>query len=214
MKHIYTTIIIPATSLLPILIGYKKKVFISKYLAIIFAYLIFAGIMIFPERILGSHHINNLPLLHFYTIVEFLFIARYFQKIFQTKLINQVATLISIVFTILSILNFIYIQDIYQYNSYPRPIAAIIIIFFCIYHIFWQAEKQQEKAWLKQPENWITVGLLVYFCSSLFYFAFLNIIYQRPTLTLYFILGDVHATLVLLMYVLFSKGFLVYKNER
>lgn len=181
-------------------------------------YLLFAGITDVVERILGIHHVNNLPLLHFYTIVEYLFIVRYFQLILNNSANSILIAILLIAFPILSILDFIFIQDIHQYNSYPRPIAAIIVIALCVYYFFRYSENEIKGPWLSVSSNWIAVGLMIYFSSSLFYFAFLNIISQKANqghhyMNLYFIFGGIHATLVLLMYLMVAAGFLQVKNE-
>lgn len=119
-----------------------------------------------------------------------------------------------IAFPIFSILDLIFIQDIHKYNSYPRPIAALTIIALCLYYFYNYAAAENKQSWEKLPENWIVTGLLIYFCSSLFYFAFLNIIYETASRATYYFFGGVHATLVLFMYLLFTVGFIKLKNER
>ncbi|QEC77567.1 hypothetical protein [Mucilaginibacter ginsenosidivorax] len=218
MKHIYVTVLVPATVLVPIGVGLIKTVYKDVPSKTMLLYLLFAGITDVVERILGVHHVNNLPLLHFYTIVEYLFIVRYFQLILNTSS-SKLFKISLIAFPVLSILDFIFIQDIHQYNSYPRPIAAIIIIAFCVYYFFRYSENEIKSHWFSVPSNWISAGLMIYFSSSLFYFAFLNIISQKANqgnhyMNLYFIFGGVHATLVLLMYLMVAVGFLQVKNER
>jgi hypothetical protein len=211
MKHIYEAIIVPASVLMPVSAGLVKTVYKDQPSKTILLYLLFAGVTDVVERILGTHHINNLPLLHFYTIVEYLFILRYFQLILNDQKTSKLITLMLILFPVFSILDFIFIQDIHQYNSYPRPIAAIIIIMLCMYYFFRYNDIEVKRPWSAVYLNWITFGLLIYFCSSLLYFAFINVIYHL-SLSAYFIFGAIHATLVLLMYLLFTAGFLRVKE--
>ncbi len=212
MKHIYEAIVVPVSVLIPITIGLVKKVYKDRPLKTILLYLLFAGITDVAERILGTHHVNNLPLLHFYTIAEYLFILRYFQLALNDSRVSKLIGLLLIIFPLFSIVDFIFIQDIHQYNSYPRPVAAIIIIMLCMYYFFRYSDIEIKTSWYIVPLNWITSGLLIYFCSSLFYFAFINVIYHL-SLSIYFIFGEIHATLVLLMYLLFTAGFFRQKNE-
>ncbi|HVW14151.1 MAG TPA: hypothetical protein VHB54_10020 [Mucilaginibacter sp.] len=213
MKYIYEGVVVPTSVILPIsiglIIGYKRN-----YLKVIFFYLVFAGIIDVVEEIIGAYHVNNLPLLHFYTIIEFLFMMGFFQTIITEILIRKLIRMLIFLFPLLAILNFIFFQSIYKYNSYPRPIAALIIIGLCITYFFKRNEPDDQTSWTNDPLNWMVSGLLVYFGSSLFHFAFLNIVYEHASLNLYFILGAIHATLVMIMYLLFAVGFLYAKNQR
>lgn len=214
MKHIYETLLVPIAIVFPIAAGLVKRVYKKEPLKTIFFYLIFALLSYIISGILGFNGINNLPLLHFYTIVEYLFILRYFQHSLNEVKASRMIGLLMFIFPVLAVLDLIFIQDIFQYNSYPRPIAALIIIGLCMYYFFRHASNENKKSWGSVPLNWICSGLLIYFCSGFIYFAFLNIINQYASHATYFLFGTIHATLVLLMYLLFTIGFLKIKNER
>ncbi|WP_316822066.1 hypothetical protein [Pedobacter gandavensis] len=214
MKHIYATLIVPLAILIPIAIGLFKGVYKNAPLKTIFFYLVFATVIYLLSRILGLHGINNLPLLHFYTIVEYLFILWYFRSSLNEEKASRVIGLLMVVFPVLSILDLLLIQDIFQFNSYPRPVAALIIIGLCMYYFFRYSGNENKKSWATIPFNWINTGLLIYFCSGLIYFAFLSIITKYASAATYYLFGTIHATLVLLMYLLFAIGFLKVKDER
>ena len=216
MKYIYAGIIVPASIIIPIGAGLIKRSHKHKRLKIIFFYLVFAGIIDIVERLLGSRHINNLPLLHFYTLVEFLFILRFFQLILNNLnlLAYRLIAILMYLFSVFCIINFIFFQSIFQFNSYPRPIAALIIIGLSMFYFSSRGEPGDQLSWINDPLNWMVSGLLVYFGSSLFHFAFLNILYEKASLKVNFIFGTIHATLVMVMYLLFAVGFLNAKNER
>jgi len=213
MKHIYVAVVVPATVLIPIGIALVKKNYKHKCLKVIFLYLIFGGLSDVAERLLGIRHINNLPLLHFYTIIEFLFILRFFQLALKNPLASRLIGWLMIIFPVFGIFDFVFIQSIYQFNSYPRPIAALIIIGLCLFYFFKYSEAEKKNPWVNEPLNWMVTGILVYFGSSLFHFAFLNVLYENASLTVYFIFEIIHATLVMVMYLLFAAGFLYAKNE-
>lgn len=214
MKHIYVIVIVPASILIPLSVGSIKKVYQNLPLKIIFLYLVFAAIIEILARLLGTHQINNLPLLHFYTIVEFLFILRFFQLTFNDPLVSRFTGWLMVIFPIFCVFDLIFIQSAYQFNSYPRPISALIIIGLCLFYFFKHSESENQKPWVDAPLNWMVTGLLVYFGSSLFHFAFLNVLNENVSENVYFIFGTIHATLVMVMYLLFTAGFLYAKNER
>jgi hypothetical protein len=214
VKHLYVTLIVPASVILPIGVGFFKKAYRVKNIGILFYYLIFVLLAGIAAIITIKQGINNLPLLHFYTIAEFLFILRYFQLTINTSSAQWIIKMLMIFFPSMAILDFIFIQDIHQFNSYPRPIAALIIMGFCMYYFFIYTEREIKRRWTSQPLNWLTVGLLIYFCGAFLFFAFANIIHQKASLPMRYVFNNIHATLVMLMYILFSIGFLQVKNER
>lgn len=213
MNHLYVTVIVPATVLIPIGAGLIKTVYKDQPSKTILLYLLFAGVTDVAERIMGLHNVNNLPLLHFYTIAEYLFIIRFFQLSISEHRVSWIIWALFILFPLLSVFDFIFIQNIYEYNSYPRPISALIIIGLCMYYFLNYSNQENRIPWATIPANWIVTGLLIYFSSSFAYFAFLNLITQKASDNLYFIFGGIHATLVLLMYLMVAAGFLQVKNE-
>jgi hypothetical protein len=214
MKYLYVTLIVPASVILPIGAGLFKRVYHNRSISMLFFYLIFVVLTGIAALITVKHNINNLPLLHLYTVAEFLFILRYFQLIFNTPNIVRFIKMLMIVFPVLAILNFIFVQNIYSFNSYPRPIAALIIVGLCMHYFFLYSGDEIKKQWAAQPTNWIVAGLLMYFSAAFLYFAFANIIHQHASLAMRIVFGNTHATFVMLMYILFSIGFLQVKNER
>jgi hypothetical protein len=213
VKYLYTGIIAPASVIIPIGAGLIKKTYRQNCLRVIFFYLIFSGLSDVAERIVGSYHINNLPLLHVYTVLEFLFIIYFLQVALKNRAISKLIWALMIVFPVFCVLDLVFLQSIYQFNSYPRPVAALIIIGFCIYYFFSRGGADNPKPWINEPLNWIMTGLLVYFGSSLLHFAFLNVLYEHASLQVNYIFGTIHATLVMLMYLLFTAGFVYAKNE-
>jgi len=176
-------------------------------------YLLVTALTEISSRVLGSYQINNLPLLHFYTIIEFLFILRFFQLALNIASVTRFAWWLMFIFPVFSILNFIFIQNIHEYNSYPRSVAALTIIGFCLFYFFNYQGAEDQKKWIYEPCNWIVTGTLIYFGSSLFYFAFSNLLNESASLSVYFIFAYINATLVMVMYLLFTIGFLYAKNE-
>jgi len=214
MQLFYIAIIVPALVLLPIVAGLIIKVYKTSSFKIILFYLVFSGITNVAERLLGMRHINNLPLLHVYTIIEFLFIMRFFQLALNHPATVRLAGWLMVIFPIFGIINFVFIQDIHRFNSYPRPVAALIIIAFCLFYFLKYSETENQKSWVYYPLTWIVSGLLVYFGSSLFYFAFLNVLIEKVSSAVAYLFVTIHATLVMVMYLLFTTGFLYAKNER
>ncbi len=214
MKYLFAGIIVPAAVIIPIAAAILKKSYQELTLRIILHYLLFSGLINIAERILGNNKINNLPLLHLYTIGENLVILYFFYLVFKRQtFLKKVISVLMATFTLFALTNMFVIQGIYQYNSYSRPISSLIIIGLCMCYFLSQTTVDQQQSWFQNPLNWIITGLLIYFGSSLFHFAFLNVISERANLRYYFLMGNIHAGLVLVMYLLFTMGFINGKRR-
>jgi len=147
-------------------------------------------------RYIGS---NNLPLLHCYTLGEFLLLSFFYRSLLPGHIIfrKHFAALVVTV-SLLIVLNSIFLQSIYVFNSYAKTMVQIILIFYAIlffFHLPETARIKQPEGWvlrqitdvvidnisseIKQPEGWslrlINSGVLIYYCGSLFIFMFSNI---------------------------------------
>lgn len=209
-SYIYQSIIVPASTLLPIIAGliwYKK---LSRPLHTLVAYLIIALLINIGGIVMAQYNKNNLPLLHFYTMYELLAVMLYYRHAFHSKAADKWTTIIMIVYPILCVINFTFIQSIYQFNTYTRPLEAIIIIVFSGVYLSSQ-NNFEKKDLIHNSGRWVASGFLLYFCGSLFQFIFSNLISHHASKPVKMLIWNLHDTFVLIMYICF---FLAIKNER
>jgi len=82
-----------------------------------------------------------------------------------------------------------------------------------IYSLIYFAQNNEdgiEKKWVVNPINWVSTGLLLYFSGALFIFSFSNMTSLQKVSkyhSLDVLIWDIHATLLLIMYLLFAIGF-------
>ncbi len=76
--------------------------------------------------------INNLFVLHIYTLGAFFFGGLFFNKLFRLLKWNYLKGWYIIIGGLLILFNSIFIQDITTYNSYSKTSSQLIIIVLCI----------------------------------------------------------------------------------
>jgi hypothetical protein len=210
MKALFVSYIVPFSILVPILIclfNFNKTDRASKLL---FYYLILSGLINLAGVILASFNKPNLPLLHLYTIVEAVFILSYFRTIFLDPLIKKALLIITVLFPILCILNFSFLQSIYAFNTHTRPLEAILITFFCMLYLYKSGFSEN---WLNKPVNWFNIGILVYFPVACLIFITSNyIVFKTMNRHMNMYIWNIHAALSMLMYLIWAKGFSLLKN--
>jgi len=213
LSHVYQGIVVPLSILIPIAAAiYTRE--INGVLKTIFIYILFAGIINIIAAFMAFNYINNLPLLHIYTILELVLLLRFFSRILINKEVLKVINIIKWVFPLMCIINFSFFESIYTFNSYTRPLEAIIIIVLCMMHIKDSEELFSQNANKIKYEIWISIGLLIYFSGSFFQFTFSNYISHLASRAIKSLIWNLHATLVLLMYILFTKAFVRAKINR
>ena len=211
LTNLYLTYIVPASTLIPITAGFVYYTKISKALKALLLYLVLALLINIAGITLAHFHQNNLPLLHVYTLVELVALMWYYRLAFDNKTVNVYTTVLMIAFPLYCVINFSFFQSIYTFNTYTRPIGALIIILFSGIYLAGHSGTDK-KGLLNSAGRWVASGLLIYFCSSLFQFIFSNVISHNATKLVKNIVWSLHATFLMIMYICFFWA--IIKDER
>ncbi|SFD26639.1 hypothetical protein SAMN05518672_1011356 [Chitinophaga sp. CF118] len=203
---LYTGEIVPAITFLPIIAAIWQYRVITRSLKAILFYLCVAVVFNYTATILS--HSNNLPLLHIYTVVEFLLLIRFYFYMLPGERMKRSMILMSILFPLWAVINSLVVQSIYGFNSYSRGVEAVIMIIFGVIFIRRSANDDNNEEWNRIPENWVNAGILLYFSGALSQFAFSNIVSANAPNVFKMVIWDIHATFVLIMYLLFTVAFL------
>ncbi|MFD0751619.1 hypothetical protein ACFQZS_15820 [Mucilaginibacter calamicampi] len=209
----YLGYIVPGATLLPIIAGliYYKR--LNKPLRTLQVYLIASFIINTAGSILASHNINNLPLLHVYTIVEVLTVMLYYLYAFGKGDIGKWIKAVMVIFPVICIINFSFIQSIYTFNTFTRPLSAIIIILFTTAYMTMQSSFKNREL-ITRSGRLVAAGFMIYFCSSLFQFIFSNEISKHASSNIKLLIWDLHGTFVLIMYLLIFWAINYERNNR
>jgi hypothetical protein len=201
-SDIYSSYIVPGSTLLPISAGliYCKR--LGKALHVLIIYLCIALLINIGGIIMATYNKNNLPLLHLYTAFELVAVVWYYKRAFSTPLADKCSRIIMIIYPILCVINFSFFQSIYQFNTYTRPLEAIIIIAFSSIYLSAQ-HNLNHKQLTPDAGRWVASGFLLYFGSSFFQFIFSNAISKHASHDVRLIIWNIHDTFVMIMYIIF-----------
>jgi len=205
---IYTGIIVPVSVLIPIGMAASKRKNAGRPLKIIWYYLLLDCVVNVLAVVLANQKINNLPVLHVFTILEFVLMSYFYLSVLKQETAGRMIKYLLVIFPVFCIVNFLFFQSIYQFNTYARPVEALIIM-GCSLAYFAQSN-DAETRWSLNPVNWINIGILLYFSGALFIFSFSNLTVQEMNEKYYAInilMWNIHATLLLMMYLLIAFGF-------
>ena len=207
LAYLYMGVIVPASVIVPIVFAIAKYRHINKPLTTIFWYLLFAGVVNACAAFMAFRRINNLPLLHVYTIVEFVFLGLFFYQFIKRPVVRKLILAGILLFPVYGFINFTFVQNLHVFNSYTRPVEAVLLITCSVVYFYNRTLDNQDHAWHTQPETWIVTGILIYFSSSLVQFSFSNVVSSLAGRETKLFIWAIHATLVLIMYLSFAVGF-------
>ena len=207
----FLTYIVPLSILFPLLIGllnYKKA---DRAPRLLFFYLVVSGLINLSAMLLIQFRMRNLPLLHLYTLVEAIFIFAYFKTIFDDLCIKRILTYLMVIFPLLCIINFTFLQSIFSFNTYTRPLEAILITFFCLLYLYKSGFSEN---WMKKEINWFNMGILMYFPVACIIFILSNyLVFTSGNKAMNNMVWNLHATLVFVMYLIWTRAFSLIKSN-
>jgi hypothetical protein len=201
----YTSVVVPATAVIPLAIGAFRFKELSPPLRIIFYYVVFAGIIDGIAAYYAEHRMNNLWLLHTYTAIETVLLLWFYLAVLKEEWMRRAIPFLMVAFPLVCLANILWWQSLLRYNTYTRPVEAILLIYTGLVYFFENSHKPSPAG-----VSWMNAGVLLYFSVSFFIFIFSNYLVQGQAFNTF--IQVLHATFVLLMYALFAVGF--YKCRR
>ena len=203
MQSTYASLIVPASIMLPIVVAISKKKYWGPPEKAILVYLVISAFFNTLAALLAAKGINNLPLLHLYTVLEFISLTSFFYFSTNRKKDKQIIKVLWFALPLLTVANVLYLNSIYLYNLIPRSTGAIIILILCINFLMrslsFSADRVPFFAFA------VVVALLLYFSGSLTLFALSDFIIANKTINL--LIWNTHATFVLIMYLIIAVAY-------
>jgi hypothetical protein len=207
MRIDYQGVIVPVSTLLPLGAGVYAYRRLEKPHKIILFYLVIAGITDGAASYMAHHRTNNLWLLHIYTAIETVLLVWFYRIALVDERIKKGTAYVMVVFPLVCLANIIWGQGILRFNTYTRPVEALIVIYLGLIYFFERSQAPVDPGMkVHRFLSWFNTGILLYFSFSFLLFLFFN--YLHPNSFLSYVIMTCHATFVLIMYLLFMIGFL------
>jgi hypothetical protein len=207
-----TTELIIITSHLPIVVSalyagllYKK---LDPILRLFSLFLFFSAVIQITALILAINRTNNLPLLHVYVAVGFLLLSLFYKRVLNNFIHAGIIWLITGCFLIYTILNSIFIETFFTFNSIALAVESVLIIILSLstYMVLMNDIVKEQRSPIIKSLNWINSGLFIYYTSSLIIF-YLTRNFPKSINNYTWIL---HSFFSIIMYVCFIIG--LYKR--
>jgi len=204
--------IVPLFILAPLIVGLRGFRSFDQAAKTLVWYLIISAFTTIIAVYLAYNHINNMPVFHIFTILEFMILTLFYRHLAANRLAKQVLTFFICAFLVFGIINAIYIQPINTYNSLPRSIESLLLITFSLTSFY--TSLGENNTTLKRTKDllWINIGIICYFSGALFLFIFSEYIAKDPST--YRIGWIIHAVLLAaVLYTMITVYFIKTKNK-
>lgn len=144
---------------------------LPRSLQILTIYLVFNFLIEIGARLAAVAYQQNLPLLHLYTFGEFLLFSLFYRQLLdEQSVFKKYFQWIVMSVLVLVVLNTLFLQGIFEFNSYAKTLVQIVIILYALDYAFRIAEREDPDPRLTQMLRLINAAMLIYYCGSLFIF--------------------------------------------
>ncbi|SEW44376.1 hypothetical protein SAMN05428988_5752 [Chitinophaga sp. YR573] len=175
----------------------------------VFSWFIFlSGIIQFTSLGCWYASKNNMPLLHIYVATGFICLAWFYQTLLKGFIKSKIIWLVAILFLIFTIINSLFFQSIFTFNSNALTVESILIIILALftYRFFLNDIVKETSRYDIKSLNWINSGLFIYYSSSMLIFYFGSVITSTFTRNLNLYTWVFHSFFSIVMYTCFFIG--------
>ena len=125
------------------------------------------------EWFLNSFRIHNLWIMHFYTIIELIFVVMIYSSWMKQRRSRSVLLLCLAGFTILWIVSKFSFEPLSLTDDWTATISKVLQIAFSAYLLL-DVVKESDIVWTNDPRFWIATSTIIYAAGSLFWYALFN----------------------------------------
>jgi hypothetical protein len=212
VRMVYMSIITPSVLLVPIIIALVNRKYWLHPQKMLFGYLLFSAFFNCIAAITGFIRMNNMPLLHLYTVFEFCLLCLLLRSMFEQRGIRKLLIYLPICFSLFAIVYVLLTHSLFSYNTLPRFMGSIIIVLICIYFLYSNFANTE----VSLPRfNFATViGLMLYFSSCSILFGLSQTLHNKASAGALIFVWNAHATIMAIMYLIFAWAFLRLKSNQ
>lgn len=202
-----------ASVLLPIIAGllnYKRLTWPYK---VFFYFFVFCAAIEASSDVMKSVLTNNMPILHLYTLVEFLvFSTVYYSHFQEDRKLRLFIKINAIFFVALCLADALFINGIWAWNTLSRGYSFISMFCYTLIYFYFMFQKDGEQYNARHPMFWISCSALIYFGTNLLYvlsFKKLMLADAGTAIKITF----VHAGLNIIAHILYAQSFRCFRKR-
>ncbi len=160
--------------LLPItggLIAYKK---LNRIDTKLLCYFILFAFVEFTMAWTSRHNINNMPILHIFSMFEYLFLTYLFYSSINDEQYRKMIVITIVLFIGFAIFALFYFSGIFEFNTETVTFESLLLVLYslCYFNYLSKQIIKEQLNVFKIPMFWLSIGVLFYFTGNFFLFLF------------------------------------------
>ena len=204
---VYASVPVVVTSSYAIYTFKKQSITIKK----LSYFLIVSLVIEVVSKTLWFLKVNNFPILHIYTLAGFLTLILFYKAVLDKFIPGKVFIVITSLFISFTIINSIFIQSIFESNSYALTLESVLILILSLISFYYLLKVQPEVTPDVVSILSANTGIFIYFtCNVILFTLSSKFSGYSPDFRKY--VWAVHALVALLMYSCFFIA--LWKNTR
>lgn len=184
-------------------VGRKDPVFLKRLRGLLWVMVSIEGTTLILRE-LGVQ--NNMPLYHFYVLVEFALTTWMFEASVPRILSKRVFYALLAGMAVVGIFTHVNAESIYDFPSVMRSVESLLLMGLSIRFFWVMMHSDEERNLLELPEFWASVGVLIYFSSNLMLFFYGNYMASQSA-EVFDALWHLHAGLNIMLYLVYTIAF-------
>ncbi|WP_108867682.1 hypothetical protein [Aquimarina aquimarini] len=165
------------------------------------------------SNILWYQKINNLPIYHFFTVLQFLLIINIYREVLSYIYSKSFFTSIGICFIVFAVINTLFLQNLYTFNSNTTTVLGVLVVFFALSYFYVLLKEAKYSPLENNPMFWINSGFLIYFSSNLILFFMNNTLFKGITQASYSLWG-LHAIVNIVLMIFYTVAIAVKPDKQ
>ncbi|MBC7381672.1 MAG: hypothetical protein H7296_01610 [Bacteroidia bacterium] len=157
---------------------------------------------------------NTMPLLHAFTVIEFIIFTSVFYSYFERNLRVRVFLIISILLLVFFELSEIFLfKGLWSFNAATRYYESAVLVLLALMFYYKFFKESVEPITLQQPMFWFSTAIFVYFSLNQFFFMLIN---YFKTHDVYIVATGIkiHAVINIFANLLFAISFRCYRTMK
>jgi hypothetical protein len=163
--------------LLPFIVALSLYRVLDRRMKIVLIYLVISAAIELFLYIMTTQRVrfNNLPLLHVYTVIQFVLLAMLYRDVVQQMFPKYVWETTVIAFIVFAAVNAWLWQPLTGFNGYARAAESVLLISMAMCSAFYLMFREKQLRPLgEMPMFWVNAAILFYFPASFFVFLLSN----------------------------------------
>ncbi|MES2382796.1 MAG: hypothetical protein V4538_17245 [Bacteroidota bacterium] len=178
--------------------------YFSKALRAFAVFIAVAAVFDMYSVITGYLGINNLNILHIYTVVEYSFLAYFLHLVVEKKRVKDIILISIPIYGALALSYSIFISNLVGFNSAGRVAECVLLSAFALYWFYSLLDSDEHTSLKRYPYFWLNSGITLYFMGNVFMFMLYSLL-NSPTDMDYW---TVHSVLNIIANLFYFIGFI------